>query len=207
MPCVSLTPTKLMFIGQLKAEKKIPSTTPGFSAHPPPPFWISRALHLIYRLIFFSPIKITWEAKSWNLRLSTNWAVLLTPPVFSLCQTLCLDKTIYLYHFQAGQTGSGWEVPRGGGVRERWLFHLLSEGIDQPCCLLVSEVRPCPPGALRGWAVSVKSCIESWPKWRLIEGNGYWRPNHSETPSVTLKPVHSVNVRSRGTHLAPSADH
>lgn len=193
-----------MFIGQLKAEKKISSTTPGFFFPPSG----SVELYVWYTdWFFFSPIKITWEAKSWNLRLSTNWAVLLTPPVFSLCQTLCLDKTIYLYHFQAGQTGSGWEVPRGGGVRERRLFHLLSEGIDQPCCLLVSEVRPCPPGVLRGWAMSVKSCIESWPKWRLIEGNGYWRPNHSETPSVTLKPVHSVNVRSRGTHLAPSADH
>lgn len=192
-----------MFIGQLKAEKKISSTTPGFFF---PPLDQSSSTFDIQTDFFFPPIKITWEAKSWNLRLSTNWAVL-TPPVFSLCQTLCLDKTIYLYHFQAGQTGSGWEVPRGGGVRERWLFHLLSEGIDQPGCLLGSEVRPCPPGALRGWAMSVKSCIESWPKWRLIEGNGYWRPNHSETPSVTLKPVHSVNVRSRGTHLAPSADH
>lgn len=155
----------------------------------------------------FPPIKITWAAKSENLRLLTNGAVLPTPPVFSQCQMPCLDKTIYLYHFQAR-----WRGPGAGGV-ERWrvrgkvIASLLSEVIDQPGWLLVSEVRPGPPGALWGWALSVQSCIEPWPKWRLIEGNGYWRPNHSETPSVTLKPVHSVNVRSRGTHLTPSADH
>lgn len=78
------------------------------------PPWISQALHLIYRLDFYFPSKLHEEAKSWNLQLSTNWAVLLTPPVFSQCQTLCLDKTIYLYHFQAGQKG------QGVGGAKRW---------------------------------------------------------------------------------------
>ena len=118
-----------MFIGQLKAEKKISSTTPGFFFPPSG----SVELYIWYTdWFFFPPIKITWEAKSWNLRLSTNWAVLLTPPVFSLCQTLCLDKTIYLYHFQAGQTGSGWEVPRGGGVREGDCFTCCQRALISP---------------------------------------------------------------------------
>lgn len=96
------------------------------------------------------------------------------------------------------------------GGAERWrgegkgdCFTCCQRALISPAVCWSPEVRPRPPGALPGWAVSLQSCIESWPKWRLIEGNGYWRPNHSETPSVTLKPVHSVNVRSRGTHLAP----
>jgi len=74
----------------------------------------------------------------------------------------------------------------------------LSGGIDRP-----SRDRPEARAAPAGGARPCQgSGIESWAEWLLIEGNGYWRPNHPETPSVTLKQVHSVNVRSQGTHLA-----
>lgn len=119
-------------------------------------------LHLIYSLIFL-PIKITWEAKSRNLRLQTNWVGLLILPVSSWCQTLCVDKTIYLYHFQAGQTGEGWEVRRVEGWGERWLLHLLSEGIDQPCRLLVSRWGQVPQEHFRAGPCQSKAVLSHDP--------------------------------------------
>jgi hypothetical protein len=49
-------------------------------------------------------------------------------PVFSPCQPLCVDKTIYLYHFRAGQTGEGLGGTPGGGVREEVAASLVVRG-------------------------------------------------------------------------------
>lgn len=49
-------------------------------------------------------------------------------PIFSLCQPLCVDKTIYLYHFQAGPMGEGLGGTQGGGVREEVTVSLVVRG-------------------------------------------------------------------------------
>lgn len=65
-------------------------------------------------------------------------------PVFSPCQPLCVDKTIYLYHFRAGQTGEGLGGTQGGGVREEVTVSLVVRRHWSAGCLLVSEVKEVP---------------------------------------------------------------
>lgn len=128
-------------------------------------------------------------------------------PIFSPCQPLCVDKTIYLYHFPAGRTGEGLEGTQGGGVREEVMVSLVVKGHWSAGLSAGLRGEGKSPRSTSGMGCVRAKPYEVMPKWRLIEGNGYWRPNHSATPSVTLKPVHSFNVRSRGRHLASSADH
>lgn len=80
-------------------------------------------------------------------------------------------------------------------------LRLLSAGIDQPL-LAGGEGKGRSPRSPSGLGCVRGSCIKLWSKWLLIEGNGYWRPHQPETPWVTLKQVHSVNVRPLGTRLA-----
>lgn len=121
MPRVSLTSTELMLLGALKNEQKI-CTIPHVSP-------LDHSSSILDILPDFSPSHQNYM-RSRGLESEALHKLGGSPPspIFSPCQPLCVDKTIYLYHFRAGQTGEGLEGTQGGGVREEVMVSLVVKG-------------------------------------------------------------------------------